>query len=143
MRFLSFLLFMGLALGQRNYYIEHIYEEDGLFKKKYSGEVVDGKIYESKDGIDVQLGIIKNGLKEGKWVWWHTNGNRHKVGYYPRSVEDSLWQWWHVNGNLKMRGNYKNSIKQGRWNEWNDEGVLISSSSYLNGTLNGKCINRY
>ena len=82
MRFLSFLLFMGLALGQRNYYIEHIYEKDGLFKKKYSGEVVDGKIYESKDGIDVQLGIIKNGLKEGKWVNWYSYDKVKKETYW-------------------------------------------------------------
>ncbi len=110
MRFLSFLLFMGLTLSQRNYDIEHIYEKDGIFKKKYSGEVVDGKIYESKDGIDVQLGIIKSGLREGKWVNWYSHDKVKKEIYWVNGSPMKCYEY-RRNGTVEIVTNYENEKK--------------------------------
>ena len=53
------LLFIDLAWGQREYNINHIVEESGIYKKKISDEIVNGKIYQMTDDMKVPLGKMK------------------------------------------------------------------------------------
>ena len=70
--YITLLLFLGLAWGQEEYYIEHIFEQDGVYKKMFSEEIVNGNIYDLNDDMDIEipLGKIINGLKEGFWHTW-------------------------------------------------------------------------
>ena len=56
---------------------------DGILIKYLENESVPytGKVYNYyRNGNKELKGNYVRGLKEGKWVWWHTSGNRHKVG---------------------------------------------------------------
>jgi len=64
-RYISLLLFIGLAWGQKEYNINHIFEQDSIYKKKFSDEIVNGNVYVMFDDMKVPLGKMKNGEKEG------------------------------------------------------------------------------
>ena len=68
---------------------------EGLYYKKFSDVPFSGKIsgYNKK-------GAIVNGVHEGAWVHYWSNGQ--------------LWS----------KGNYKNGNEEGAWNYYNNEGTL-------------------
>ena len=81
-RYISLLLFIGLVWGQEEYNIEHIFKKDNIYIKKFSEEIVNGDIYEMRDGIKVLLGRIENGLKEGIWIdWWSYKRIKSKTNW--------------------------------------------------------------
>ena len=44
-----------------------------------------GKVYHYyNNGTKELQGNYVRGFKHGKWTWWHTNGKRHKVGFYTK-----------------------------------------------------------
>tara|TARA_B100001094_G_C18027401_1_gene718324 strand:- start:734 stop:979 length:246 start_codon:yes stop_codon:yes gene_type:complete len=67
MRLLPLVLFMGLAWRQEDYYIKHIFNQNGVYKKMFSEEIVNSNIYDLNEDMDIKipLGKIINGLKEG------------------------------------------------------------------------------
>ena len=75
---LTLLLFIGLGWGQEEYYKEHIFNQNGVYKKKFSEEIVNGNIYDLNEDMDIKIpqGKIINGLKEGFWTDWYLNGRK-------------------------------------------------------------------
>jgi len=47
-----------LAWGQKEYNINHIIEQDSVYKKKFSDEIVNGRVYQMFDDLKVTLGKI-------------------------------------------------------------------------------------
>jgi len=43
-RYLSLLVFIGLVWGQKEYNINHLVEQNGIYKKKFSDEIVNAKV---------------------------------------------------------------------------------------------------
>ena len=71
---LTLLLFIGLAWGQKEYNINHLVEQNGIYKKKFSDEIVNGKVYAMIGELKAPLGKIVKGRKEGVWSDWYENG---------------------------------------------------------------------
>ena len=109
-RYLPLLLFIGLAWGQEEYYIEHIFEQDGVYKKMFSEEIVNGNIYDLNDDMDIEipLGQIINGLKEG------------------------FWTDWYINGRIKSKINWKNGQISGTGYNYRWDGTLECQIEYVN-----------
>ena len=122
-RITPLLLFIGLAWGQKEYNINHIVEQDSVYKKKFSDKIVNGNVYQMSDDMKVPLGKMKNGKKDGLWTGWDDNGQKRSKGTYKDGKMDGLWTLWYDNGQKMYDGTFKN-------------GELLSYIAYLeNGTI--------
>ena len=65
------LLFLSVGFCQREYDINHIVEQNGIYIKKFSDEIVNGNVYQMSDDIIIPLGKMKNGKKDGLWTKWY------------------------------------------------------------------------
>ena len=97
-RITPLLLFIGLAWGQKEYNINHIVEQDSVYKKKFSDKIVNGNVYQMSDDIKVPLGKMKNGKKDGLWTGWDDNGQKKSEGTFKDGKWDGLWTLWYDNG---------------------------------------------
>ena len=119
-RYISLLLFIGLAWGQEEYNIEHIFKKDNIYIKKFSEEIVNGDIYEMRDGIKVLLGRIENGVKEGIWIdWWSYKRIKSKTNWKNGIISGVCYNYYsdgtidfitdHINTNDYTKYIYDNS----------------------------------
>ena len=119
------LLFLSVGLSQKEYDKNHIVERDGVYIKKFSDEKVNGKVFQMIDDIQVPLGKMKNGKKDGLWTGWDDNGQKRSKGTYKDGKMNGLWTLWYDNGQKMYNGTFKN-------------GELLSYIAYLeNGTIGG------
>ena len=70
-RYISLLLLIGLAWGQKDYNINQLIEQGGIYMEKFSDEIVNGNVYQMSDDIIIPLGKMKNGKKDGLWTKWY------------------------------------------------------------------------
>ena len=119
------ILLVGCSTSQKEYDINNInYRYDGYIKK-FSDEKVNGKVFQMIDDIQVPLGKMKNGKKDGLWTGWDDNGQKRSKGTYKDGKMDGLWTLWYDNGQKMYNGTFKN-------------GELLSYIAYLeNGTIGG------
>ena len=68
---LTLLLFIGLAWGQKQYNIEHIVEQAGVHKKKFSDEIINGEVFQMYGDMKAPLGKMRNGKREGVTSDWY------------------------------------------------------------------------
>ena len=61
-------------MSQKEYDINHIVLQNGVYIKKFSDEIVNGKVFQMGGDMKVPLGKMKDGKKEGKWMVWYDNG---------------------------------------------------------------------
>ena len=57
------LLFLSVGFCQQEYDINQIIERNDVYVKKFSDEIVNGKVFQMFGDIKVDLGYIKNGGK--------------------------------------------------------------------------------
>ena len=108
-RYLSLLLFIGLAWGQKEYNINHIVEQDSVYKKKFSDEIVNGNVYQMSDDMKVPLGKMKNGEKEGIWTDWYSRGTiKSKTSWKNGNISGTCYNY-RKNGTIEFRTENINS----------------------------------
>ena len=92
------LLFLSVGFSQQEYDINHITEQNGVYIKKFSDEIVNGKVFQMVDSIKVPLGKMKDGKKNGKWTRWYNNGQKWKEGTFKDGelVSENCWD---IDGN--------------------------------------------
>ena len=68
-RYLPLLLLIGFLFGQKQYDIKHIVKQGGVYKKKFSDEVVNGEVFQMFGDMKVPLGIMEEGKKKAfGWI---------------------------------------------------------------------------
>jgi antitoxin component YwqK of YwqJK toxin-antitoxin module len=73
-----------------------------------------------------------NGLKEGYWEDYYTNGNLMYKGHYKNGFLDGYWEWYYYsNGNLNYKGHYKNGIRDGYWELYYSNGNLETQEIFI------------
>ena len=114
-RLLLLLLFIGLAWGQKEYNINHIVEQDSVYKKKFSDEIVNGNVYVMFDDMKVPLGKMKNGKKEGIWTDWYVGGSDSYSG-----------------GTIKSKTSWKNGNISGTCYNYRQNGTIEFRTENIN-----------
>ena len=114
-RYISLLLFIGLAWGQKEYNINHIIEQDSIYKKKFSDEIVNGNVYVMFDDMKVPLGKMKNGEKEGIWTDWYVGGTDNYSG-----------------GTIKSKTSWKNGNISGTCYNYRQNGTIEFRTENIN-----------
>jgi len=106
-------------------------------RREYSpdGEVVAGYIF--KQGDVIGEGIInEEGIKDGPWKEFYTNGALKSEGVYDQGKRIGLWKFYHPNSQLEQTGYYNKQGKEdGAWAWYFATGDLEREESYFNGMI--------
>ena len=62
-KYLFIVLLVGVCYSQKSYNEEHLVEQNGIWYKKFSDEVVNGEVFKKIGGMEAPLGKMKNGKK--------------------------------------------------------------------------------
>ena len=146
-RYISLLLFIGLAWGQSKMDINNLIDRGGLMyatndDKPYTGSVFDF----SENGQKKLNGRYRNGLKNGKWTWWNMDGGTDSTGSLRKGLLHGQWKFYHDNGQLKAMGFYRNGDgtnrddydltahgRHGKWTFWHENGLQATEITYKDG----------
>jgi antitoxin component YwqK of YwqJK toxin-antitoxin module len=111
-------------------------------RREYSpeGDIVAGYIF--KNGKIVGEGIIdEEGIKDGPWQEFYTNGQLKSIGVYDKGKRIGEWKFYHKNGQLEQIGTYNEFGKaDGTWTWYYPSGDLLREEGYFNGMLDGYSI---
>ncbi len=134
-RYISLLLFIGLAWGQKEYNINHIIEQDSIYKKKFSDEIVNGNVYVMFDDMKVPLGKMKNGEKEGIWTDWYSNGRiKSKTSWKNGNISGTCYNY-RQNGTIEFRTENINSNDYTKFFYDNSGNMTKYSMEYRSGEM--------
>ena len=123
--------------------------------KKFSNEIVDGKIYRLVHSSKVYLGEMRNGEKHGKWFDYDEYGrifneDNYKDGMYhglcisyyngmkdcEKNYKEGVLHgskiFYYKNGQVKEKQNYKDGKKYGKWISFYDNGKMSFERNYEN-----------
>ena len=86
--------------------IDDIVLRDGLIYPKFSETPFSGNISGMAEGQ------VKNGLKEGLWIFWWENGQLGAKGLFVKSREEGYWIHYLEDGTLNkhLTGTYRHGI---------------------------------
>jgi hypothetical protein len=45
-------------------------------------------------------GEYETGKQNGRWVWWHKNGQKSIQGYFGTGNPNGRWTWWNEEGKV-------------------------------------------
>ena len=85
-------------------------------------------------------GDLKKGKKNGKWIHWHSNGQKWVEAYWKDGKKDGAWLVWHKKGQKRYEENWKNDERDGKWTWWQLDGQIELEGNYKNGKATGKWI---
>jgi len=150
-RYISLLLFIGLAWGQSKMDINNLIDRGGLLYKANDDKPFSGSVFEFYDNGQKKLnGRYRNGTKNGKWTWWNEDGGTDSTGSYKNGLMNGQWEFYFSNGKLNGKGQYKDgngSIRgvskiprngrYGIWTFWYESGEVKEKQNWKNGKIQG------
>ena len=78
--FIQFFLSAIIFSQEKRINIKDIFQSDGKFYINFSEDVASGIVYQFNDDLELPLGLIKEGLKQGKWLEWAGKNQKIKIG---------------------------------------------------------------
>jgi antitoxin component YwqK of YwqJK toxin-antitoxin module len=85
-------------------------------------------------------GNYKNGLKEGKWIFYYTDGNVEQEGIYSEDVPDREWIWYYPEGTKKREESYLLGKLEGQYKEYDRNESVITTGEYFDDAMIGEWI---
>jgi len=135
------------------------YGEDGTITAGYifsNGKIV-GEGIVKEDGLKdgawkdfYRSGSLKaegnyaNGIKVGKWTYYHKNGKVEQTGLYDNEGRPKgNWVWYYSSGNILREEAYFNGLLDGLSTEYRDDGAIIAEGEFIEGEEEGPWIYEY
>jgi antitoxin component YwqK of YwqJK toxin-antitoxin module len=121
------------------------YDKYGVYHGNIKTYYMSGKIYS-----DIEF---YHGVKEGRWTWWHENGNKSLEADYDNNSYYLKNSWskdgtpqvvngdgyctstWHLSDQISSYGKYVNGVSDSLWIWWYENGKLEETSLYENGEV--------
>jgi antitoxin component YwqK of YwqJK toxin-antitoxin module len=75
-------------------------------------------------------GTYKDGLRDGKWMYWYENGNVWSEGFFVKGKSDGLRINYFENGKKRQEGHYKNDARVGKWKFYDENGKVLGENKY-------------
>lgn len=117
----------------------------GRHKSKVMDKIIE---YEVKDGIKngdfilyftngkIEMkGKIVNDKNEGEWKYYLPDGTLQTVGIFKNDEPDSVWTWYYQDGKIFEQGVFKNGVRIGEWKTFDQYGKLRVSRKFNNGEI--------
>ncbi|MCX7953926.1 MAG: hypothetical protein N3A01_01905 [Bacteroidales bacterium] len=99
---------------------------DKVSKLPYTGKYMefypDGKV-----GIS---GYLKNGLREGEWIWYYENGQKKRYCIFKNGIKHGLTIYYYKNGQKKAEIIFDNDVNI-RQTSWDEYGNKIDNPSFV------------
>ena len=129
--FLTIIFISLLSSSSWSETLDDLVERDGLYYPKFSEVLFTGKITGN------QQGSIKNGQREGAWVYYYKNGQLEYKGNYKNGYQEGAWISYYENGQLYYKGNLKNGWLEGAWVWYYGNGQVNNKGNYKKGKRDG------
>lgn len=75
-------------------------------------------------------GMVKNGKKEGQWLFFYANGQKMLEANYSDGVENGAYNSYRENGAPYFRGFYINGRRANVWEIYDEQGNLVGQQDY-------------
>jgi len=136
-RLLSILIVPILSTPSFGEKMDDLFEKDGLYYRKFADVPFTGAVEGNEKGS------LKDGKREGLWVWYYNNEHLFGKGEYKDGKEEGPFAWYYENGQLFLKGEYEDGKRGGLWVKYYDNGQLEYKRQYKDGKRNGHCISYY
>ncbi len=104
------------------------------------GKITAGYIF-TKGAMTGEGIVDEEGIKEGEWREFYTDGTLRSVGTYSKGKPIGNWKYYFENGTLESEGKYtKSGALDGTWRWYFDDGKLRRLQSYIGGMEDGEYI---
>lgn len=140
----SFIVF-SCQNTEKEYNLSDIVINEEIYYKKFSDEIINGKIfsYSIPDSVKVYHGNIRNGKKQGKWVFFREDNGQID---FIQNYKDGLLHGPYISyfkGNKEFEDNYVNGVEHGKSFQYYESGEIFSECFINQGKLDGECIGYY
>lgn len=119
--FLILLLFNIIELfGQKIVKYEDLEERNRIFYEINSNTPFTGKCITTYPNGQLGMGgYLKNGLRDGEWIWFYENGNKKRYSVYKEGIKHGPTIYFYKNGQKKSEIIFDNdrNIRQTSWDE--------------------------
>ena len=92
------------------------------------------------DGVMIEQGDFKTGLKIGEWTSYSSSGKVIKKINYTNGTLNGDVSYFHNNGKKKLSGSFSNGKKNGNWAFYNQKEKIQWSLTYRDGLPVGKSL---
>jgi len=91
-----------------------------------------------RDGKKFAEGNFDNGVFEGPWSYWHTNGQLAKTVTFSKGAPNGSWESFRADGSLLAKKAYKMNKREGNWVLYYEDGKTPKIEQiYADGMLSG------
>ena len=87
--------------------------------------------------------FYENGLREGVYNSWHSNGIKKTTVNYNKGEFDGIYKELQANGNIGREIYYNNGLVNGDANIYSTDGILTNKTLFINNIKNGSFYIRY
>ena len=84
-------------------------------------------VYKDEFGQFYSQGRLKNGVRNGKWIFWHKNGAVHQEQLWVNGSQQGEFSYWHENGQKAVKKVYKDGILK-EISAWTESGEIQITS---------------
>jgi len=118
------------AFGQKKINYANLEERNKLFyeigtKTPFTGQCVT-TFPSGKLGMG---GTIKNGLRDGEWIWFYENGNKKRYCVYKEGIKDGVSIFFYKNSIKKSEIIFQNDVNV-KQTSWDETGKQIKNPSF-------------
>ncbi len=118
------------ALGQKKINYDALEERNGLFYEINSKILFTGQCVTTYPSGKLGMGgSIKNGLRDGEWIWFYENGNKKRYCVYKEGIKDGASIFFYKNGVKKSEIIFSNDINI-KQTSWDEKGKEIKNPSF-------------
>jgi antitoxin component YwqK of YwqJK toxin-antitoxin module len=154
----ALMLVVGCGSDSIKLDINNLIDRGGLKYAPNDDEPYTGDVFELyEDGKKKLDGNYRNGLMNGKWTYYHENGQIHGQGRFidgdgsnpsessgiPFNGRSGRWKFWYENGQKSSEKTYKDGKQNGKWTEWYENGQKRGEGTFKDGKYDGLNANWY
>ena len=104
----------------------------GVYKSE--GKPFSGIVYSLSDNKDtVAVASFVNGLEDGAWRSYYSNGQLKEKRYFTKGKKTGLLEGWWPNGKQRLLYHFDNGEYEGNCRDWNEKGLLMNNMNYKEG----------
>ena len=80
-----------------------------------------------------ELGLFRQGQRHGLYITWYGSGKRKDAIHYENDLEHGPVTTWYSSGKKRQEGHYKHGEKDGLWITFNNRGLETNRQRHENG----------